>query len=119
MPRLLFGEGVGGTTTGEAGWKPIWGVLGGGDGEEKGLKELIDALYVVSRTPRVSMSKLSLMTTVPSARKACSKSKSVRETRRCKLPLTSFEPTGCSPDGNAEGGAVDRGEGWRNSGARM
>lgn len=90
---------------------------GGSEGEEYGLANgLMD---VVSKTPRVSMSRLSLMTTVPSARRACSKSSSVREMRRWRLP--SRAATGCRPAGKDDGGRGDRGDGcWcRNSDARM
>jgi hypothetical protein len=54
-------------------------------------------------TPKEFMSKPSLSTTVPSARKACSKSRSVRETRRL-FPFRSPEATGKRPEGYAVGG---------------
>ena len=52
-------------------------------------------------TPIEFTSKPSLSTTVPSARKACSKSKSVRDTRRCNclFPFQSPEATGIRPEG--------------------
>lgn len=73
-------------------------------------------------TPIEFTSKPSLSTTVPSARKACSKSKSVRDTRRCNclFPFKSPEATGIRPEGYAV-----RGVAWvvaalaRNMEARM
>lgn len=67
----------------------------------------------------MSTSRLSLSTTVPSARRACSKSKSVRDARRGRPPLTSLEATGCRPAGNDDGGTGDRGDGCRNKEARV
>lgn len=101
---------------GVAGWNPMCGVLG--DGEEKGLSEPMDVLEV-SSTPRVSTSRLSLSTTVPSARRACSKSSSVRETRRCERPCASDCRRGCRPPGNEVGGTSERGDGCRNREARV
>ena len=53
--------------------------------------------------PMAFTSKPSLRTTVPSARKACSKSRSVRDTRRCicLFPFKSPEATGSNPAGYA------------------
>ena len=33
--------------------------------------------------------------------------------------MTSFEPTGCNPEGNEDGGTGDRGDGCRNNEARV
>lgn len=103
---------------GVAGCTPMRGVLGGGSGDEKGLEELKEVLEV-SSTPRASTSRLSLRTTVPSARRACSKSKSVLDTRRLASPWTSFGPTGWRPAGKDVGSGGDRGDGCRNNEARL
>ena len=69
--------------------------------------------------PSSSTSKPSLRSTVPPARRACSKSKSVRETRRPAGPFRSLDATGWRPVGNAEGGTGDRGDGCLKSEARV
>lgn len=56
---------------------------------------------------------------MPPARRACSKSRSVREPRRPDWPLESLEATGWRLDGNEEGGTGDRGEGCLKRDARM
>jgi hypothetical protein len=60
----------------------------------------------VVSTPKEFTSKPSLSTTVPSARKACSKSRSVRDIRRgsCLFPFKSSEATGKSPEEYVVGG---------------
>ena len=91
----------------------------GGSGDEKGLSDEAKEGLDVSSTPRLSMSRLSLMAMVPSARRACSKSKSVLETRRFTSPWTSPGLTGRRLAGKDVGGTGDRGDGCRNSGARL
>ena len=88
-------------------------------GEYDGLRLVAKEVLEVSSTPRVSMSRLSLSRTVPSASRACSKSSSVRERRRWPCPWRSLGPTGWRPLGNEDGGTGDRGDGWRNSEARV
>ena len=56
---------------------------------------------------------------MPPARRACSRSRSVREERRPAGPLMSLEATGWRPDGNEEGGTGDRGECCLKKDARM
>ena len=73
----------------------------------------------MSPTPSLSTSRPSRRTTVPPARRACSKSRSVREERRPAGPLMSLEATGWRPDGNEEGGTGDRGECCLKKDARM
>ena len=102
---LWPGEGVGGTMIGVEGWRPRYPRCGGGDGEEERAMEVFER-----SAPSSSTSKPSLSTTVPPARRACSKSKSVRESRRPASPLMSLEATGWRPAGNDEGGTGDRGE---------
>ena len=69
---LTTGEGVGGTMVGVAG---ILGLRGDGEEEEKEIEAFERS------APKLSTSGPSLRSTVPPARRACSKSKSVRETR--------------------------------------
>lgn len=69
--------GVAGCDCGALAWARAR-AFGGGVGEANGLIEELE----VSNTPRVSTSRVSRRSTVPSARKACSKSSSVREIRR-------------------------------------
>ena len=98
----------------------------------------------LSSTPSKSTSRPSLNTTVPSARKACSKSNSVLETRlfERKIPFAvlvaaaaaaveleveveeeepwkSLDPIGCKPEGKDDGGTGDRGEGCLNNEATV
>lgn len=105
---LTTGEGVGGTMVGVAG---ILGLRGDGDEEEKEMEAFERS------APKLSTSGPSLRSTVPPARRACSKSKSVRETRLAAW--RSLDPTAWRPDGKEEGGAGDRGEGCRKRDARL
>ena len=111
---LWPGEGVGGTMIGVEGWRPRYPRCGGGDGEEERAMEVFERSAPSSSTSGPSLSK-----TVPPARRACSKSSSVRESRRPPDPLTSFDPTGCRPAGNDEGGTVDRGDACLKRDARV
>lgn len=64
----------------------------------------------MSTAPREFTSTLSFSITVPPARNACSKSSSVRETRR--LSFMSFDATGWSPFRNEEEGFVGGRDCW-------
>jgi hypothetical protein len=108
------GDGVGGgSTVGVDGVTPMRGPLGRLFGGERGVFGEGPGL---STLPSELMSNPSFNITVPSARSACSKSKSVRDTRR--VTVRSLLATGASPDGNELGGAGDRGVG-RNTEARV
>ena len=105
---LTTGEGVGGTMVGVAG---IAGLRGDGEEVEKEMEALERS------APKLSTSGPSLRRTVPPARSACSKSRSVRETRREAWRL--LGPTAWRPDGKADGGAGDRGDGCLKRDARL
>lgn len=89
----------------------ILGLRGDGEEEEKEMEAFERS------APKLSTSGPSLRSTVPSARRACSKSKSVRETRLAAWGL--LGPTARRPDEKEEGGAGDRGEGCRKRDARL
>lgn len=96
---LGAGDGVGGTTIGVEGCSAtleivrVTGVLVAGD------DQLFEFAGLAS-TPNELTSTPSRSTTVPSAFKACSKSRSVREIRRLPcLLVKSSEAIGCSPKG--------------------
>lgn len=91
------GDGVGGTTTGVGGCSatlamPLPVVGAAGVPAAEGVAKL--RLAGLLSTPSVLTSRPSRRTTVPSARRACSKSRSVRETRRCRVWRGSLEATG-------------------------
>lgn len=93
---------MGGVTTGAEGCAFL-GVCRDEEGE-------VGVRIEVLSTPSEFMSTPSLSMTVPSARSACSKSRSVRDTRRFKglVPVGSSEVPGCKPMGNAVGGTTER-----------
>ncbi len=102
---LFPGDGVGGTMIGVDGCSPRYPLCGGGEGDEESAIEAFERSAPSSSTSRPSLSR-----TVPPARRACSKSSSVREVRRPAIPWVSFDPTGCRPVGNDDGGTGDRGD---------
>lgn len=90
------GEGVGGKINGVAGWGRGGFSFIGGAGEVKSR----DVCAGLLSAPNELTSTLSASFTVPSERKACSKSMSVRDIRRLEL----LDATGCKPPGKAVGG---------------
>jgi hypothetical protein len=81
-----------------------WSSLGEGDAAAS------DFGAVAASAPRELTSTPSRKTTVPPSRRACSKSRSIRELR---LDVVSFEflsldATGCSPVGKDDGGKPER-----------
>lgn len=106
---LLEGDGVGGTTM---------GVAGGPDlamcGAVEGVVKCFAPGDGVASTPMLLKSGPSVKITVSPPSSACSKSRSVRDTRRDAASLpNSLDATGRSPPRNAEGGGI----GERDTGA--